>query len=1316
MRTFTPVLSLSRALVCALLCCTACGGSEPEPDNSSTAPAPDMRAPVSELDMPADLEPDMKVEPDVDMKTPVIEEDMKVGGDDACPAPLSVDETQQAFAEPFQRVPFLISGGTGEYRFEFVTNNSEGIINELTGDYLAGRVEGVTDTIRVIDLGCDGELEAEIEVVAPMNVAPEEIELAPGQGFTYAVSGGSGSFEYAIETMETGGNINADGRYVAGSNPGRDVVEITDAKTRKVARAFVFVSAGASFRSESEVVFVPLGQTHQLRVVGGSGMLAAGANTESFSISEDGLITPKTVGTQQITIKDAFTEQPDEITVHVVEPQLFPQVHAGEFFSNNTVIARRDLNNDGIPDAVLSLPESDLGGWRSGAVFIYEGSASGFLPMPVQVIAGEKSDDFFGFDVDVEDLDADGNLDLLVGARLADSGSSNSGAVYVYYGLENGFFKDEADLVLSGDRSGSEFGWDVETCDFNGDGRQDIAVGTPLNEDATAQPVRSNQGGVQIFLNYPGGFLTKADVKIYGKTLSDSGDWDNQVNLNLGRFLATGDIDGDGLCDLAAGADLYDMPDGSQNDVGLVLVYKGLGPDTFGPGGVATLPALALRQDIPGRRNSRFGWQLDIGDVNGDDQGELLVGSFNYQHTRTNGDGSTTNISAAGAAFLFEGQALGDEPATAYTSSASASWAIYGDNGSDQWGWDVVLADANGDDLADIFVTNRSDELPGGPGSTGTVLGYYGVAGGLDQLSTTPDISVRGVNGSDLLGQGVDITADRDGDSIAEVVSFAPRSDTIGTDVGELFYFPSTGFGDVNTAVGLIFDDEPSGSWSGHSSALVPDISGDGQPDLLVGAPLYDPEDQRVGNGGAVFIYKSSPDGFGAEPDKILTGFRTYSNIDNFGWRVSTAGDFNGDGLNDIAVAARLEDRPSRYGTEKTDAATMNKYYEDSTYLRNTCSPRSSGVTDSGAVYIFLGVSDSDEMVRSQPAHIIHHTETSDQIVSLAGGMDVDNDGYDDVVYGSNLWDVSGAGNSGGFALLRGRATPDGLLGGDKISPICSPTRTYRSGRADDQLGWSIAMLGDLNGDGCAEYAVGARQSDSGASNQGHVRVIMSKKGSGETCPVSDAELLVFAPMAANARAGTVAGGYDVSGDGIEDLAVGGSTYSLNGNSVGAAWLVPSEYILTLTPITLSTTQTIAADQINSFTPPGLLEPFWVTGETPGDEFGYSVALVPGLGITPDTAAMAVGARFSDLAGEQDSGAAFVYRFEREASFDDSYFERTPYAVFTGETRQARSMLGESLAASLVGGVPTVIVGGSRAFSVGLEQGAAFVLSFAPPR
>ncbi|RMH03756.1 MAG: hypothetical protein D6702_05005 [Planctomycetota bacterium] len=153
---------------------------------------------------------------------------------------------------------------------------------------------------------------------------------------------------------------------------------------------------------------------------------------------------------------------------------------------------------------------------------------------------------------------------------------------------------------------------------------------------------------------------------------------------------------------------------------------------------------------------------------------------------------------------------------------------------------------------------------------------------------------------------------------------------------------------------------------------------------------------------------------------------------------------------------------------------------------------------------------------------------------AVAGVGDVDGDGTPDFAVGARLDDNLASG--GGMVRVYSGAT---------LSVIWQWDGTT----ADDAMGCAIAGAGDIDGDGYADVIVGARQRQDGAStNPGYVNVY-----SGQTGQVI---YTLTGGTSANLQFGySVAGGRDVDGDGVNDIAVGAYGDDTTFLNAGAAWV-----------------------------------------------------------------------------------------------------------------------------------------------------------------
>ncbi len=295
-----------------------------------------------------------------------------------------------------------------------------------------------------------------------------------------------------------------------------------------------------------------------------------------------------------------------------------------------------DINGDGINDVAISAIKDDDGGFNHGAVYIL------FLNLEGSVDSYQKiSDTEGGFDGQLDewdifgtslsylgDMNNDGLIELGVGAEYDGDGGYWHGAAWILSlnpdGTVNSYAKisdTEGGFTAPLDDE-DVFGTDIETIgDLDGDGFQDIAVSARRDPDGG-----SDRGAVYIlFLN------ADFTVKNYQK-ISDTQGGLNGV-LEEGDYFGgsvanIGDINGDGVIDLAVGA--YRDDDGGSNRGAVYILFM----NTDG-----TVNNLQKISDIIGNFDTEFndemffGKSIDLmGDLNGDELIEIVVGARGYQN------------------------------------------------------------------------------------------------------------------------------------------------------------------------------------------------------------------------------------------------------------------------------------------------------------------------------------------------------------------------------------------------------------------------------------------------------------------------------------------------------------------------------------------------------------------------------------------------------------------------------------------------------------------------------------------------------------
>ncbi len=371
---------------------------------------------------------------------------------------------------------------------------------------------------------------------------------------------------------------------------------------------------------------------------------------------------------------------------------------------------------------------------------------------------------------------------------------------------------------------------------------------------------------------------------------------------------------------------------------------------------------------------------------------------------------------------------------------------VFDGDPSEQLGRSVSYAgDVNSDGFADY--------ITGGPlnATNGMNSGAARVMSGLDHSNL---YTFLGAAAGDFFGEAVSDAGDVNNDGFGDIIIGAP---------GQLAF---TGYAQVFSG----FDGSVlytrfgpvSGGGFGTSVAAAGDINSDGFDDFAVGAYLS--------VAGEVLVYS------GFDGSLLRTHHGDVAG-DNFGFSLSAVGDVDNDGFVDLAVGARLSN---------------------------------AGATSGGLVRVFSGQSGS-------VIHTFIGTNTSGKLGQAVGPAgDVDSDGFCDVVAGADVDPTGGTAAGrvlvfsgqtglaiydifGTFAAQRlGFSVGGGLdLNGDGVSdfiagaannPMTGPSgevivysgatgtvmNSFMGDGFSDRLGWSVAALGDIDGDGLGDIIAGA--------------------------------------------------------------------------------------------------------------------------------------------------------------------------------------------------------------------------------------------------
>jgi hypothetical protein len=464
---------------------------------------------------------------------------------------------------------------------------------------------------------------------------------------------------------------------------------------------------------------------------------------------------------------------------------------------------------------------------------------------------------------------------------------------------------------------------------------------------------------------------------------------------------------------------------------------------------------------------------------------------------------------------------------------------------------------------------------------------------------------------------------------------------------------------------GMLIEGAVAGDFTGWSVSGVGDVNGDNINDLLLGALDASPLGRSYA-GAAYLIYGSKT--LPAVLDLNVTLIASQGMViqgaamDNYaGGSVSSAGDANGDGINDLIVRAEYGFTYLIYGSKTLPAVldlnTLNVTQGMIIQGAGSADVDGVGVSVSKAGDVngdnisdfFVGAGSASPLNRTQAgaAYLIYGSKTLPAVLdvtllnatqgmiiqgagagdkagrSVASVGDVNGDGISDLVVGAANASPLNRTHAGTVYLIYGSNTLPAVL--DLNTLVKNQGMVIEGAAMDDYSGSSLSVAGDVNGDGICDLLIGAYNAS--PLNRSYAGITYLIYGSKTLPAVLDLNYLtenegmqIYGINGYNNVGRSVSGAGDINDDGINDFITGAPA------NTGAAYLIYGSKML---PAVLD---------LKNLT---VIQGMVIQGASPGQFTGYSLSSAGDVN-DDNMSDLVIGAYLSSYLNRTAAGAAYI--------------------------------------------------------------------------